>query len=469
MRIIVCIKQLADKSFNPFDLSALELGLSMEPEKLTVVTMGRRNAAEALEELTRLGGTEAVLLSDPAFAGSDTLATAGTLAAWLRGQRFDLLLCGRQSIDGETAQVGPELAQLLGCPLATRALEVIKEGEGICVRKREETVRLQLPAVVTVERSRTLRLPSLFSKKGSVTVADREQLGLAPAECGLSGSPTRVVQSYEKEAGRKCHMLAPEELPCALRQALEKKPDEKNVQTAAGERLAQIWITDEILRPEAERIAHKVCLEPVQTIEEYVARVREKKPAVILFPADWESRETAPRLAAALKTGLCADCTQLTVEDGELHMIRPALGGRQLAKIRCLTTPTLATVRCAGDGAAQRLCFAIGRGALPFREKIEALAEKWGAEVTASRGAVETGRMAYETQVGLTGKTVSPKVYVAFGISGAVHHIVGMETSDVVIAVNTDRQAPIFQHADLGVCCDVGEALDLLSRKERME
>ena len=121
MKIIVCVKVVKGE-INPFDESALECALSLSDD-VTVLTMGPKSCENVLLPLTRLGA-KAVLISDSAFAGSDTLATAYILSLAISKMDYDLILCGRQSIDGDTAQVGPMLSQMLGCNLATNALEL---------------------------------------------------------------------------------------------------------------------------------------------------------------------------------------------------------------------------------------------------------------------------------------------------------------------------------------------------------
>lgn len=480
MKIIVCIKQLADGEINPFDASALETALALEPEKITVVSMGPEKAKALLEGLTRLGPVEAVLLSDKTFAGADTLATSLTLSAWLSEQEYDLILCGRQSIDGETAQVGPELAQLLGLDICTRVMEIKnpekRDGTLVCTTREGEQC-VTLPALLTMERTAVLRFPSLWAQKKTIAVVNREMLGLKQEVCGLAGSPTRVLKSWENEGGRRnCRMITPGELPEVFERALrESREGFRESDKAAydtkrcentdcidneGEKLPEVWITDEILRTDAEKIAEKVTLQQVDMVESFCDRVRECEPEVILFPADWTSRNLAPRIAAALRTGLCADCTALLVEDGELHMVRPALGGNLTAKIRCSTRPVMATVRSAAE-SAEEIIFAVGRGAVKQKKELTDLAEKYHGSLAASRACVELGEFPYEYQVGLTGKTVAPKLYLAFGISGAIHHIVGMERSGKVIAVNNDPEAPIFKYADFGVVCSAEEALEM--------
>lgn len=513
MKIIVCIKQLPDGSLNPFDTSALESALRIEdacrqkaqPCEITAVSMGRQGMAPLLEELTRLGNIKGVLLSDKDFAGADTLATSKTLATWINKQDYDLILCGRQSIDGETAQVGPEIAQMLGIPVKTCVLSVepaagteANENAQIICHTRTGTEQIDLPCVVTMERSNVLRFPSLWAKKKEVLVQNREDLGISAQECGLKGSPTRVLESYENTGGqRKCRYIQADELTAIL-DATEDKSSAKQAEWAkhgqdmqslqdtqsmgqaeeregsrgknaalAGFRIApgekklnEIWVTSVELLPIGNILAEKTTLIPLtkENPEAFLEKVKNDRPTVILAPADWESRSLAPRVAAALQTGLCADCTGLIVENGELHMIRPALAGNRIAKIRCETVPVMATVRTA-EKSPEELVFAIGKGALSVKEEIIACAAKYRGTLAASRACVESGGVPYEWQVGLTGRSIAPKIYLAFGISGAIHHIVGMERSGTVIAVNTDPNAPIFSYADYGI---VGKAEDVL-------
>ena len=349
-----------------------------------------------------------------------------------------------------------------------------------------------------MERSNVLRFPSLWAKKKEVLVQNREDLGIPVQECGLKGSPTRVLESYENTGGqRKCRYIQADELTAIL-DATEDKSSAKQAEWAkhrqdrqssrdtqsteqvegregnrgknaalAGFRVAPgekkldaIWVTDEELFTIGNILAQKTVLVPLKedNLEAFLEKVRKETPAVILTPADWMSRSLAPRVAAALQTGLCADCTGLVVEEKELHMIRPALAGNRIAKIRCRTFPVMATVRTAGK-SREELVFAIGKGALSVKNEIISCAKKYRGTLAASRACVETGGMPYEWQVGLTGRSIAPKIYLAFGISGAVHHIVGMERSGTVIAVNTDPNAPIFSYADYGI---IGKAEDVL-------
>ena len=156
-----------------------------------------------------------------------------------------------------------------------------------------------------------------------------------------------------------------------------------------------------------------------------------------------------------LELGLCADCTLLETDGDKLLMYRPALSGSIIAKIESLTRPAMATVRTTQAGGD--IVVAAGWGARDNLEKIKAFAESINADMATTRKAVDNNIMPYSRQVGLTGKTVSPPVYIAIGISGAVHHIVGMQQAGTVIAINPDKDAAIFEYADYGILAKAEE------------
>ena len=182
-------------------------------------------------------------------------------------------------------------------------------------------------------------------------------------------------------------------------------------------------------------------------------RAKKEKPSVILWNADILGRRNAPILSALLQTGLCADCTMLETDGEKLIMYRPALSGSIIAKIESLTTPAMATVRTTNE--SKDIIIGVGYGAKDSLEKVKELSEKLGAEIGATRKTVDNDILPYSMQVGLTGKTVSPPVYIAIGISGAVHHIVGMQAAGTVIAINPDKDAPIFDYADYGIIANI--------------
>ena len=238
--------------------------------------------------------------------------------------------------------------------------------------------------------------------------------------------------------------------------------------------------------------------------------IEEQKPEIVLTGATPIGRSFFPRVAAKLKAGLTADCTSLEIDEetNNLLQIRPAFGGNIMATIFCPhARPQMATVRprvmkrgtydaskngeiirISAKGIASRtkvvetvkevselainlqdanIIVAGGRGMGGEKgfQLLHELADALGASVAASRAAVDEGWIPYRHQVGQTGKTVSPKLYIACGISGAVQHLVGMQSSDVIIAINKNPEAPIFSVATYGIVGDAQEILPMLTKK----
>lgn len=201
---------------NPLDLNALEAALSLtgqRQETVTVLSMGPPQAERALREGLALGAERAFLLSDRAFAGADTWATAKVLAMLLeKTGPYDLILAGGKATDGETGQVGPEVATLLGLPFATYVSRLEAATEGVTVRRTVEEgyqrLRLPCPCLVTVLHDlNEPSMPTLAGKKrgrrAEVTRWGLADLGLDASEVGLTGSPTRVVRIAHPKIARK--------------------------------------------------------------------------------------------------------------------------------------------------------------------------------------------------------------------------------------------------------------------------
>ena len=159
--------------------------------------------------------------------------------------------------------------------------------------------------------------------------------------------------------------------------------------------------------------------------------------------------KNAPIVAAMLDTGLCADCTMLEADGENLIMYRHAQGGNITAKIKCLTKPQMAMVRTKSESSD--IIVSGGKGIAENIEKLEELARKLNAEIGASRGLVDMNKASYDKQIGLTGKTVSPKIYIAVGISDAILHTCAIEGSGTIISINPDKDAGILEYADYGV------------------
>ena len=454
MKILVCIRQGLDGEINPFDASAYEEALKIKGAEITLLSMGPLSAKDFLLSLTRLGAKKAILLSDKAFAGADTLATAYTLSLAVNKIKPDLIFCGRQTLVGDTAQTGSMLSVLAKTSLITNVMSIDEIGDSITCTTRDEGVQtVAFPALLTVERINTLRLPSILSKTGEVVIWSAEDIGANAEKCGLSGSPTRVVKTFENESGkRKCKFVSISELPRIIENALNNKKENVIKATSGEQKLSKVVIVGEGPRPFAETVSNDITVLPLTNADDLAQKIGELSPNAVLWGSDSLSKKLSSQVAAMLKLGLCADCTLLETDGNELYMYRPALSGSVIAKIISRTKPAMATVRTVQSGAD--IMVAAGYGAREALNTVKAFAEKYSAELVTTRKMVDNDILPYNMQVGLTGKTVSPPVYVAVGVSGAVHHIAGMQKSGTIIAINPDKDAPIFDYADYGIIAD---------------
>lgn len=578
MRILICLKQVPDTTevkltgdltlerefvaqvLNPADESALELGLELKEKHggtVTVLTMGPKRAEGMLREALSRGADEAVLMTSPRFAGADTLVTAHCLVEAEKALGgFDLILCGRRAVDGETGQVGPMVAALLERPCVVNATEgEIAEG---CLRALQLTEagsqewKAPLPAVMTLcEWSHALRLPTISglrrAAQADVRFCEPEDLGIDPATCGLKASPTRVTHISARPVGvRPCVKTSFAEVMKALEAkglALGAAGQEtlaptavsadKDEQSAAitiavlceddGNAAAELLGKARQLTPSGRVLALSETEEPPLSAfasfgadeaaalgrltddcaqaDRIADALRQLQPDAVLFPATIRGRFLSAWAAAKLHTGLTADCTALSLtETGLLKQVRPAFGGNLTAEILCKTArPQMASVRpgvfpepapltgrtcalrplklAASPERMERLSFTPAESGVSLQgapvivtggkgvgskkgfEKLEELAALLGGGVGATRSAVDAGWISYPHQIGQTGITVRPRLYLAFGVSGLVQHTVGMSSSGVVVAVNKDRNAPIFACADYGIVADWEETI----------
>lgn len=249
MELLVCIKQVPDTSeikldpetnnlirtglpsiVNPYDMHALEAALAVkdqyEDSRVTVVTMGPPQAEAALRECLSLGADDAVLITDRAFGGADTLATSYTIASAIRhiqrtmNREFQIIFCGKQAIDGDTAQVGPQIAEELGMAQATYACELsVDQVAQKAIVKREhengyEIVEVPLPLLVTATAElNEPRQPglwsSIYAKRYTIThITLRDMPHIDESRIGLNGSPTRVRKVYQPPLRGKVEMLS---------------------------------------------------------------------------------------------------------------------------------------------------------------------------------------------------------------------------------------------------------------------
>ncbi len=309
--------------------------------------------------------------------------------------------------------------------------------------------------------------------------------------------------------------------------ALELLGKARELADATGEKVVAILLGKNIKSKAADLVAagaDKVLVVDNDVLEHYLTEpyaeavtqiINEQKPSILLIGATTIGRDLGPRLSARNTTGLTADATMLEVSDDEEHqfrMTRPAFGGNLMATIVCKDhRPQMSTVR---PGVMQKLTpdasrkgeivdYAInfdmskisrvtllkevkeehndtdisnakilvsagrGMGNAEGVQKVEALAAQLGGEMACSRALVDAGVCDASRQVGQTGKTVRPNLYIACGISGAIQHISGMEESDLIIAINKDKTAPIFKLADLGIVGDAQKIIPLLTERLR--
>ena len=455
MKIVVCIKQSADGEINPFDASAYETALGIDGAEITLLSMGPEKTEPFLESLTRLGAERAVLLCDRAFAGADTLATSYALALAIKGLNPDYVFCGRQSVDGDTGQVGPSLAVRLGFSLVTNVMSLENAENGLAFTDRiGKSGNIAEHTVITLEKSRRLRLPSIRSMAKAVKVLTAADINADISLCGLKGSPTRVLKTFQNDSDRRnCKFISADKLMQAIDEGL-KKGRQKIKPAESASKLKNVWCVGNSPTEFAKTVGENITVIDPGTPEKTAEMIRSGHPDAVLWGSDIKSKALAPQVAAILNTGLCADCTALETDGETLYMYRPACSGNIIAKIKCETKPPMATVRTAEE-EQNKIIIGIGYGAREHIAELRAFAEKINAGIAATRKMADSDYLPYEFQVGLTGKTVNPDVYIAVGISGAVHHIAGIKQSGTIIAINPDKDAPIFKYADFGIAGEI--------------
>ena len=581
------IREGVPSEVNPFDLLGLTKAVQLKagPEdEVMVLSMGPPQAKEGLVHCIALGADRAVLLTDRALAGSDTLATARALALALEKENPDLIVCGRNSADAETGQVGPELAELMGLPHVSqvRALDYQADTNTVVVERTtdegHQVIQCPLPAVVCVTEGIA---PELFPNREEMAAA--QERPIAELTCadlstdtsifGASGSPTWVEDIRLVEPNRLAQVIGEEEpeaaaqtVADALAQRLqeldaeaagdaapvgsERYPDSRDksiwvVAETAGTDLRQV--TFEMLgkarelsastRSEVAAVfigsptppqllalmthgADRVLILDNSTLgpvcsrgvsQALAAAIDEARPYAVLFASTADGRDLASRIAAQLRLGLTGDAIDLEINsDGMLVQLKPALGGNVVAPILSKTLPNLVTLRpglltpVLMDGPAlasmeeipnggfndsditlleehrsedtgaialtqSQVVLGVGMGiggpeSLP---ELQTLAQSIGGVLATTRNVVHSGWLPHQVQVGISGRTIAPKVYIAVGIRGAFNHTVGIQKAGVILAINRNRRAPIFQAADYGIIGDWKEFLPPLIERLR--
>ncbi len=602
IRIAVCVKQVPAVSMltfdtesrrivregvpnevNPFDVIAMSAAAGIKqamPAEVVAFTMGPPQAREALVQCLAMGADRAVHLVDLAFAGSDTLATARALSLALQRDEFDLVICGYNTVDSETGQVGPELAEMLDLPQVTAvaSLEIGDAGRGLTAQRvndegREE-VYCGLPALVTVIEGIA---PEVYPRRERMDEARERPVEAVSASdlssdtslFGPAGSPTLVSEIYSIESSREGVVIKDvpvEEAVAQLMVHLEtravfgtRRADEAPRKVRGGRRdgaASAIWVVAETLgerlRPvslellgrarelapdvdtnvEAVLIGHlarrhaaeltaygadRVHLADALELDQYdtelytsvlAAAVTDRQPYAVLIPATVNGRDLAARLAARLSLGLTGDCIGLEIDrQGRLVQLKPAFGGSIAAPILSTTMPQMATVRpgvfsevepdwaiapvidtlpemSLGKQRARvlasvavhdlegveleraRRIVTVGKG-VGGPENIAVvreLARALDAGIGATRDVTDLGWLPRQHQIGLSGKSVAPELYIAVGVRGPFNHTVGIRKAGTVVAINNSVRPPIFRAADYSILGDYAEVVPALTR-----
>jgi electron transfer flavoprotein alpha subunit len=567
-----------------FDVRALIRALELRAEtggEVTVLTMGPPQAREALVHCLALGADRGVHLVDPAFAGSDTLATARALALALRREGFDLVLCGKSSVDAETGQVGPEVAELLDVPQITAVRRLDLDPARRRVKAERETdagfesVECNLPALVSAtEDLAAERFPKRAEKEAAkakpIVEVTASELSADVQIFGAAGSPTRVEGLEMVVVERQGRMFdgEPDVAVHALVAALVERgvfDDEPMACVRAaprGERPSDpaqsIWVLAEVLQGKLRRVTFEllgeaqalcaasggsavaillghgvrshvgelvahgadavlVCDDPL--LDDYstdayawvlAGMIGERQPRAVLVPSTLQGRDLAPRVAARLGVGLTGDAIDLSLDaEGRLVQWKPAFGGNIVAPILSSTSPEMATVRpgmlepavrdlareapieeirvreapairtlvtgrhvdpgferaAALDEAEAAIGIGMGLGGAENLPRLEPLvAALGGAAIAVTRDVADAGWLPRQHQVGLTGRAISPKLYLGIGIRGAFEHMVGVRKAGTIVAINKNPKAPILAQSDFGLLADWTVAVPLLTR-----
>jgi electron transfer flavoprotein alpha subunit len=549
-------------AMNPYCLRAVSKGVELAQKtggSCTVISLGPPAAEDVIRWGVAGGADWGILISDPAFAGSDTLATARALAAAIAKEGpFDLILVGKNSVDADTGQVGPELAELLGYPFASavRTLELADDilHLGCEYDDAWAEVEITLPAVVATAERLCAPVRAEPEERAAVAPEKLARLGagdLGAGPWGQAGSPTWVGETKLLEINRARQMLQgslPEQIAQAVSLITARGALVTTTQTASQGVPAAVTHPSEtvvvLLEPErlgsarellgaaaqlAARIAarvvaiqteatgtptpeelsawgadHLVVIQRAAAEEDVAQCVADwsntHRPWSILAPSTSWGREVASRVAARLDAGLTGDAIQLDVSDNRLVSWKPAFGGRLVAAIRATSPIQMVTVR---PGVLPRLTLraparpsmevltanprgrirlvsrqqndqldalalatrvvGVGVGIPPDRyDELTPLLQVLNAELATTRKVTDQNWLPHSRQVGITGRSIAPNLYIALGISGRFNHICGIQAAGTILAINSDAKAPIFAEADIGIVADWAACVPLL-------
>jgi electron transfer flavoprotein alpha subunit len=589
MRIAVLVKQIPafedmelgpdgrlkrvglELEMNPYCRRAVSAGVELAAATggtVTIFTLGPPSADDTLREAiawatARDVEAEGVLVTDVACAGSDTLATARALAAALTHEGpFDLVLAGRNSVDADTGQVGPEVAELLDLPFATGVRELERRDDTLALRCEHDDgwVRLELSLPAVLSTAERLCEPCKVDPDGRAAVTpDRIRritaADLGPGPWGQEGSPTWVGPVRVHSTERLGHLAAEAPVAEQVRRAVDVLR-ERGALDAALDHAGDVGCVPPasdgsggptiavLVEPGRERLTREllgaaaalaadlgggsvalagdashtapaelgawgadavVAIEGAQVEEDIAAATAawasDHQPWAVLAPSTAWGREVASRAAARLGAGLTGDAVGLEVDDGRLVAWKPAFGGQLVAAISASSPVQMATVRAGVlpvleprdaatsprvdtrrvvprgrvlvtertrdddlDALAEAaVVVGVGTGVAPEEyAQLQPLLSALGAELAATRKVTDNGWLPRARQVGITGRSIAPRLYVAVGLSGKFNHMVGVRAAKTILAVNTVPDALVFGHTDVGIVGDWHEVLPLL-------
>ncbi len=606
MRIAVCVKWVpaisrirldpetkrlvregVPSELNAYDVLAVNRAVELKQAlggSVAVYTMGPPDARRGLVRCLAMGADDAFHLNDFAFAGADTLATSRALALALSREEYDLVLFGNNSVDAETGQVGPEVAEMLGIPQITAVskLEVTKDGAVRTERALEngtEVVEGALPLLVSVTEgvahdAQAPRDAVRAAEEIEITELTAAMLTGDVSQFGAAGSPTWVAEVRQIEPSREGKLInegttaeMAREAVAALveRGALDADADAADASDTAGDAPRagggpELWVVAEAdesgMRPvtfemlaaaqpvadaldgrvaalviggedaadyatalgeagaDVIMVASDTALSAYSTAAHTAVlaeAIAERQPFAVLLPSTPNGRDLAARVSARLNLGLTGDCIGLDVDDSGLAQLKPAFGGNIVAPIYSRTLPNMATVRpgvfsalqsnparsitvetiraaaipsdgltrvgfraapdddaAALDKARAVVCVGMGVGGPEHISELEELRALLGADLICTRDVVEAGWMPRQRQVGLTGRSIAPRLYVGVGVRGDFNHAVGIQRAGTVLAVNNDRRAAFFRgQSDIGVMADWREFVPALVEELR--
>ena len=515
----------------------------------TAITLGPPEAHTVLREAILCGCAAGLHVSDPAFAGSDTLATARALAGALEAHGpWDLVLCGRNSVDADTGQVPAQVAELLGLPFLSgvRELDLVKGTVRVLLEHDDEWVRAEvdLPAVLSCAERLCdpckVKEPEAWATVDARLLTSITAAEIGPGLWGQAGSPTSVGEVRVLEVPRTGERLegagtgqvdrvvevlrdrgalvaddrppgrVPEPSAGGPEVVVLVEPDRQRVTAellgsaaGLGSRVTAIGIgaTGELSKRGADRVLGVDGTPHEDDLAALLAdHLAVDPPWALLAPGTAWGRHVTSRLAARLGAGLIGDAVGLERRGDRLVALKPAFGGRLVAEITCSSPIQMATVRpgvlplpeprgprrievehLRGDVrgrvrvlerwrdddadllANAEVVVGVGVGVDPDDlPLVRQCAEDLGAELCATRKVTDAGWMPRARQVGITGHSIAPRLYVAIGISGRFNHTIGVRQAGTIVGINTDPNCELWEGCDIGLVADWREALPAL-------